>query len=97
MKKEITGWWFFYLVLAIITIGALSILGYMGKFTGVVVERKVFEQSYQKQAGDSKRIAAYRAQLATINSLLPGEKDPAIRRDLAAQKSMLEVQIRSTK
>ena len=90
MKKELTGWWLFWLLIVIATIIALSALNYAGIFTKTVVERKVFEQSYQKQAGDQARLSAYRAQLAAINSKLVTQPN---NQDLLSQKAMLEIQI----
>lgn len=94
-KREFGGWWIFSLILVVLTIVILTVTGYMGKLVGVNVERAVFEQSYQKQAGDSKRLSTYRAQLAQINSRLLDESNTDIIRELKAQKAMLEVQINS--
>ena len=95
-KKELGRWWFFILGLVIVSIIVFSVLGYFGKFTSTAVERKVFEQSYQKQAGDAQKLRIYQAQLAEINSkLLSADSETA--KELEAQASMLRVQINSIK
>ena len=92
-KKEFGKWWLWVLLLVVISGVALAITSYAGKVTGTVVERTVFEQSYQKQAGDSKRIRTWRAQLAQINSRLAGELEPHTRSELESQAAMLRIQL----
>ena len=94
--KEMSLWFIFGIGLIAIAIIVFSIMGYMGRYTKTVVERKVFEQSYQKQSADKNREKNYRAQLAKINVML---NDPNISEDrknnLLAQKAMIEVQLNS--
>ena len=93
-KKEFGGWWIYVLVLLLISTVAFTTLRYVGVLGKTVVEREVFENSYQKTAGDSARLNRYQAQLAEINSRLYSTPDDA---DLRAQKAMLEVQIKGMK
>ena len=95
-KKELGKWWVWILLLVVFTIIVLSVIGYFGKVTSTVIERKVFEESYQKQAGDSQRLRTYKAQLAEINSKLH-LADINTKQSLEAQASMLRVQINSVK
>jgi len=96
-RKEFVKWSMLALFVTVITLIVFAALSYSGKYTGTVVERKVFEQSYQKQAGDDARMRAYRAQLAMINNKIYTETDEQILNDLRAQKAMLEVQINAGK
>lgn len=93
-KKHVTSWWIYIVIGLILTSMAFGVLKYAGILGTTVVERMVFENSYQKQAGDNKRMATYKAQLAQINSLLVSSPDDS---DLLAQKAMLTVQINSGK
>lgn len=69
-KKYFGGWWvwvvFLFIVTAIVLFGMNSI-GIIGK---TVVERKVFENSYQKQASDNDALTTYSAQLAQLRAKL---------------------------
>ena len=69
-----------------------GIMGGFNKYFGTILERKVFEESYQKQAGDNSRLNMYKAQLAGIESQLmfDGEDE-----DLLKQRAMLKMQIQS--
>ncbi len=69
-KKEFAGWWLWILVLVVITTIIFSFL----TFGSTIMERMVFENSYQKQAGDQKQLNTWRAQLAAINSKLVNPK-----------------------
>jgi 5-bromo-4-chloroindolyl phosphate hydrolysis protein len=90
-KKEFGSWWLFITGLVIVSSILFTILHYVGFVGSTVIERKVFEQSYQKQAGDSSRQRHYQAQLADINSRLVSSPNDA---DLLAQRAMLRIQIK---
>ncbi len=95
-KKEFGKWWIWILLLIIVSISALSVTGYMGKWFGVTMEREIFESSYQKTAADSAKAKAYKAQLAQINVKLNSDTlDSSTRTNLEAQKAMIEVQLQS--
>ena len=97
-KKEFGKWWLYVLALIVISVGILTFTGAFGKVFTTAVERKVFEESYQKQAGDSARLNAYRAQLAQIDVQLSNpELDNNTRMDLKSQQAMLRVQINASK
>lgn len=93
-KKEVGKWWIFGISLVVLTVIVFAVIGYVGKVSDTIVEREVFEQSYQKQAGDTARMRTYRAQLAAIESRIYSETDENVLRELNAQKDMLEVQIK---
>jgi len=94
-KKEFIKWWILLLLLLFITTIILFATGTIGKYFNTTVERKIFEQSYQKKEGDSKRIQSYKAQLASINVKLNGNISNELRNELESQKAMLEIQLKS--
>lgn len=93
-KIGLAGWWLWILGLSILTVIILTALSYVGLFGKTTMERVVFENSYQKQAGDQQRLATYRAQLAGIESrLMSNTLSDDERSQLEAQRAMLQVQI----
>ena len=97
-RKETRRWWFFGLVLSVITIIVLTVLGYMGKFTGTVVERKVFENSYQYKEAQKREISIFEAQLVEISAQLSNQNlDENTRSNLEAQASALRVKLAAAK
>lgn len=94
-KKYLASWWFWALGLIALTAIVLTILSYAGVFTGTIVERVVFENSFQYQEARQTELATWQAQLAEIESKLADPAlDAATRSNLEAQKSALEVRIR---
>lgn len=92
-KKYFGGWFMWILFLMVVAGIILTTLGYMGKFTGTVVERKVFENSYQYSEARKGEIAVFQAQLAEIESQLLTEQDPAIRQELESKAAAIRVQL----
>ena len=55
-KKFVGGWWMWIVCLLIITFLMFTVLNFAGIFGKTVVERKIFENSYQKQSlNDTKK------------------------------------------
>jgi uncharacterized protein YpmS len=97
-KKGVFKWWAFGLLLAIITVCVFAVLSATGIIFQTEVERRTFERSYQKKAGDRQKISTYEAQLAEINSQLADPKlDPAIAKTLRAQRAALRVRLRAAR
>lgn len=72
----------------------LSLLGYAGLFTGTVVERKVFENSYQYSESRKSENAIYRAQLAEIErKLMSSTLDESTRTNFEAQASAIRIRL----
>ena len=84
----------FALVFFTLTYVVLSMFGVVGKIGSTVVERKVFENSYQRSEGLKEREATYQAQLAQINSLINSSSNENVD-DLKAQRAMLQTQLRT--
>lgn len=91
-----TFWKFLPVFLVIIVV--LSIIGFgmnsIGLFGKTVVERKVFELSYQKQAGLTAEIATYEATLVEIEQKLTNPSlDASTRYNLKAQASAIRIRM----
>jgi hypothetical protein len=83
--------WLFFIVFCIIV---LSIVGYLGMYTNVFVERKVFEQSYQYKAGMEQQSAVWQASIAEIDRKITDPNLTATERNnLEAQRSALNIQL----
>ena len=72
----------------------LSILHYLGMFGQTVVERKIFENSFQYSEARKTEIATFEAQLAEINrSLTSSEIDDQTKSNLEAQAAGLRIKL----
>ena len=94
--------WFFKWLLprALLVILILSVVGWglnaAGLFGSTVVERKVFENSYQRSEGMKARIATEKAALAEIEAQLSNpELDKQTRHNLLAQRRAARVRLRT--
>ncbi len=97
-KKEFGAWWMWILGLVVIAIIILSATGYLGKLTGTILERKVFENSYQRSEGKKSQIATYNAQIASLNSQLLNPKlDAGTIANINAQLKALNIQLKAAK
>ena len=85
------------LALLVMTIVVLTTLNYVGVIGSTVVERKVFEESFQYSEARKSEIATYEAQLAEINSQLSTQIPPATRNALKAQRAAINVRLRVAK
>ena len=93
-KREFAGWWLWIVMLIGISLIAFAALNSFGVLTRTFVERKVFEQSYQKQAGDELKIRTFRAQLAEIERrLVSPNLSETERNNLEAQAAGIRVQL----
>jgi len=98
VAKE-TSWTFWrFLPIFLIAVVILSAIGFglnsLGLFGRTVVERKVFENSFQYTEARKTEIATYEAQLAEIDGKLANPNlDVDTRANLEAQKSALNIQL----
>jgi len=72
-KKYLGKWWVWILVLLIFTAVVFTCLDYVGIIGRTVVERKVFEQSYQKRASDEDALSTYDSQISILQRRLRKE------------------------
>jgi len=97
VRKE-TSWTFwsflpiFFTVIVILSILAFA-LNSAGMFGRTVVERVIFENSFQYKQGMAQRGAILEANIAEIDMLL--NSNPENRQDLINQKSVLRSQLRA--
>lgn len=93
-KKEVGGWWMWILMLTVVSIIVFTGLSYFGIIGKTIVERKVFENSYQYTAGQRQMIATYEAQLAELNTKLANpELDATTRSNMEGQVSAIRIQL----
>ena len=67
-KKYFGGWWIYLLCVLVVTVVVLAGLNYAGVIGQTIVERKVFENSYQKHEADKTAVTVYAAQLAQLRA-----------------------------
>lgn len=96
-KKHFGGWWVWVGLLLVGSIIILTGLQYAGILGRTVVERKVFENSYQRSESLRSQIATYEAQLSEINRKLSGDLDSATRVNFEAQASSIRVMLNSAR
>lgn len=95
--------WTFWRILGLVVaaVVVLSIVGFglnsLGVLGGTAVERKVFENSYQRTEALKSQIANDKAVLAEIESKLTNPKlDEDTRYNLEAQATAARIRIRTT-
>ena len=92
-------WTFFRgMPLFLLVVVFLALLGFalnsLGLFGRTVVERKVFENSFQYAEAKKSEKAAFKAELAEINRRLTnGDLDKSTRNNLEAHASALRIQL----
>ena len=89
-KTEFAGWWMWVLLLVVISAPVLGILNYAGMIGRTVVEREVFERSYQYTAAVAAQIALYEAQLAELAAM---PETPGLR----AQKAGIRIRLNTAR
>jgi len=97
-KKDANSWirWVLFWVI-LLGVGATA-AGYMGLYTGTVVERVVFKESYQRSSAFEAKIAGYEAQLTEINlQLRDTTLSPSARKNLKTSAAGLRVQLNTAK
>lgn len=94
-EKKFVGKWWVWLVFLMICTGivftGLSYFGFVGK---TIVERVVFEKSFQYSEARKSAVATYTAQLVEIDRKLTNpDLEKSTRRNLEAQASGLRIQL----
>ena len=93
-KKYVGGWWIWIIVLLVFTSIIFTGLRYAGMIGGTIVERKVFEQSYQRSESVKTEVATFEATLAEIEHKLSGSIPEQTRTELEAQASSIRIMLR---
>jgi hypothetical protein len=93
-KKELGKWWLWGLGLLIVSGIIFTVLGYAGIIGQTVVERKVFENSYQRSEGYKAKINMLEAQLVELeNQLNNPELNETTKSNLEAQAASIRIQL----
>lgn len=93
-KKYFAGWWLWILLLIVVSFPVLFGMRSCGLIGGTILERKVFENSYQYTEARKTEMLTYQAQLAEIEGkLLNPDLDPSTRTNLEAQASAIRIQL----
>lgn len=95
-KRYLASWWFWVLLLVVVSSGVLGVASYAGLFGQTVAKRVIFENSFQYKEARKSEIITYNAQLEQINIQL---SNPNLTEDervnLEAQKASINVLLRS--
>lgn len=93
-KKFVAKWWFWIVLLMVLTVPISFGMKALGLWGHTVVERKVFENSYQYDQARRTAVATYEAQLVEISAKLRNpDLDPMVRSDLEALAASLRVRV----
>lgn len=93
-KKFVGGWWIWIGCLLVLTTIVGAGLKSAGLIGGTIVEREVFENSFQYSESRKTQIATFEAQLAEIErKLMNSDLDQTTRHNLEAQASSLRIQL----
>ena len=101
-RKEAKWTFWSFLPLTLIVVVVLFVVGFglksLGFWGGTVVERKVFEQSYQRSEALKAQIATDEASIAEIEAKLTNPNlDEDTRYNLEAQLSAARIRIETTR
>lgn len=96
--KEHGKWWMWTILLIVVSIIVFTLLSYLGVIGQTIVERKVFENSYQRSEGLKQQISIYEAQLAELNMNLQSVHLSNLDKDnIRAQVSAIRIQLRAAR
>lgn len=91
-KKYLGGWWVWILTLIVLSMIVFGGLRYAGIIGGTIVERKVFENSYQKHEADKEAVTSYSAEIRMLRSRLDNPNlDDGTKAEIQAQIDTLTV------
>lgn len=101
-QREFTSWWLRILALIIPTVLILGLIGFgmnsCGLFAGTVVERKVYENSYQNSEARRTEIMTMESQLVELDAMLADPTLPdAQRRQIQGQKRAVNVRLETAR
>ena len=93
-KRFVGGWWMWILLLVVVTVVVGGVLRSLGMIGGTILERKVYENSFQYSESRKSELAMWNAELANIQSLLSSpDISKEQRNTLMARQRFLKMQI----
>lgn len=93
-RSEFAKWWFWILMLIIAATIILFPLGVFSRIANTIVEREIFEQSFQYDQAREKEIATYRASIAEMEvQLLNPNLAASDKRNIEVQLAAVRVQL----
>lgn len=97
-KKEVGAWWVWILSLTVLSIIALTSLNYFGILGRTIVERKVFENSFQYSEARKSEIVVFEAQLVEIDIKLSNPSlSKETRTNIEAQASAIRIHLNAAR
>ena len=103
-KRNFGKWWIYITVLVILSSVMIGIMSYFGKVGSTIVERKVFEESYQRTEGLRTQIYILEEQISELDlrlNILSRSNDSKDKqkelKELMDQKSMVIIRLRTAK
>ena len=97
-RREGTKWWLWVMGLIVLTTIVFAGLKYAGVFTDTVVEREVFEQSYQRTEAINTQIATLEAQKTELVAQLQNPNlDEATKANINSQLAAIRIQLDTAK
>jgi hypothetical protein len=96
-RREARRWYWWALGLLVAGGVILTALSYAGLIGRTVVERKVFEESFQYSEARKAAIATYEAQLIEIDARLAMDITDQERRALVTQRSVVNARLTAEK
>ena len=96
-KRYFGGWWLWITLLLALSILIIGLVGYVTIAGRTVGERIIFEQSFQRKAGDRERFRLLQAELANIEQQLKRtDLTEGQRANLRGQRSALKIRLQAT-
>ena len=93
-KKFVAQWWFWIVLLIVLTVPIMFGLRAAGIIGKTALERKVFEHSYQRSEAKKSAISTYEAQLAEIEAkLLNPQLSESSKANLKAQMASIRIML----
>lgn len=93
-KKMFAGWFWWVFLMLVASGVIMAAIGYGHLFVNTIVERKVFESSYQYQEARKSAVSTFEAQLVELNHKLENPNlDSDTRTNLEAQVSAINIQL----
>lgn len=93
-KREFAKWWLWVLFLIVIAGIVLGTTGQIGRIVDVLIQRQIFEKSFQYDQARKDEVATYKAQIAELEGKLSNpDLSEGTRAEINAQLSAIRIQL----